>query len=320
MLFISDTVPFMTTEPLIRYHTDQLPDHLNTLYDVIRFAASAMSSANCYFGHGTDNAFDEAVALVLGALSLPHHLDSQFFVAKLTADEKQLLADLLTKRIKKRVPLPYLLHKAWFMNLPFYVTPEVLIPRSPLAESIEQSLAPWVREPESVRRILDLCCGSGCIGIACAYTFSEAEIVLADISSAALLIAEHNIQQHGLEANVTAVKSNVFSGVKGQQFDVIISNPPYVSTEEMQSLPEEYLHEPRLALEAEEEGLAIVHQILVEAADYLTPEGILIVEVGSAQWAMEQYYPDLPITWIEFQRGGEGVFTIDSESLQRYFA
>lgn len=295
-----------------------IPNTMTTLRDVMRLSASLMNEHHCYFGHGTDNAVDEAAALVLGALHLPHDLHHEYFAAKLTEAERCRLDELLQQRIFKRIPLAYLLEKAWFMALPFYVNRDVLIPRSPIAEEITRQFSPWVKNPDEVTHILDMCTGSGCIGIACAYTFPNATVTLADISESALIVAHKNIQDHGLEDYVTAVQSDLFEHLSGKIFDIIVSNPPYVSSEEMRQLPEEYKHEPILGLEAADSGLAIVKRLLKEAPDYLTEDGVLIVEVGNTQITMESVFETLPITWISFIHGGHGVFVIDAATLKEY--
>ncbi len=300
-----------------------LTPNLTTLRDVIRYAASCMGKAfeqqQIYFGHGTDNALDEAVALVLGALHLPPDLHVSFFDAQLTQTECHLLDDLLYRRLQLRIPVPYLLGKAWFMGLPFKVTEQVLIPRSPIAEEIERRFSPWVEDADQVVCILDLCTGSGCIGIACAYAFPQAEVVLSDISKEALAIAEHNIQQHQLQGRVSVELSDVFANLQGQQFDLIVSNPPYVGAQEMDTLPIEFTHEPTLALEAPADGMAIVDRILQQAVQHLSAQGVLIVEVGNSAPLVDEQYPDLPLTWIHFERGGEGVFVVHQSDLAVYF-
>lgn len=292
-----------------------IPQQLHTLRDFIRWGASRFNEAGLFFGHGTDNAIDEATTLVLHALHLPQQdLPTELFGAYLTEVEKRKVFALLERRIRERIPAPYLIHEAWFAGLSFYVDERVLIPRSPLAELIEQNFTPFVI-PEAVHSILDLGTGSGCIAIAAAYAFPEARVDAVDISEAALTVARMNIKRHGLEAQVHAILSNLFEGLKGQRYDLILSNPPYVGAVELGRLPREYHHEPKSALEAGERGLDIVLQILHQASEHLNEEGILIVEVGHSQQALIHQLPELPFMWLEFERGGHGVFLLTREQL-----
>ncbi|GBU09982.1 N5-glutamine methyltransferase [Gammaproteobacteria bacterium] len=298
--------------------TSLIPNSMTTLLDVMRLSASLMQENQCYFGHGTDNALDEAVALVLGSLHLPHDLHHEFFKAQLTDKERNILEERLSKRIFERIPLPYLLEKAWFMELPFYVNTDVLIPRSPIAEEIKRQFSPWLKNPDEITNILDMCTGSGCIGIACAYVFPDAQVTLVDISEKALTVARKNVNEHQLTDCIDVIKSDLFDQVPIQLFDIIVSNPPYVPNSEMQVLPAEYRHEPILGLEAADGGLEIVKRILKAAPDYLTEDGILIVEVGNTQITMESIFETLPITWINFINGGHGVFVIDAKTLHKF--
>lgn len=295
---------------------DALP-YLHTIRDFIRWGASRMNGAGLHFGHGTDNAIDEAAALVLHALHLPPDLHAEYFQAQLTPPEQQAVLQLLERRIVERKPAAYLTRRAWFMGLPFYVDERVLVPRSPLAELIERHFAPWLPDSRKVERILDLGTGSGCIGIACAYAFPDAQVDVVDVSAEALEVACHNIAEHGLEDQVEAMQSDLFSALKGRHYDLIISNPPYVALEELDSLPPEYQHEPRLGLAAGVEGLDVVMEILHQASDYLNREGLLIVEVGNAQYALCEAFPDVPFTWLEFEHGGQGVFLLNAAQLRR---
>lgn len=295
---------------------DNVFSHLHTIRDLIRWGASRMNEAGLHFGHGTDNAIDEAAALVLHALYLPPDLHAEYLQSHLTPTEKQAAIQLLERRIAERKPAAYLTNRAWFMNLPFYVDERVLVPRSPLAELIERHFAPWLPDSRKVETILDLGTGSGCIGIACAYAFPDARVDLADISADALAVAQRNIAEHGLDDQVEAIQSDLFSALKGRRYDLIISNPPYVGQEELDNLPSEYHHEPRLGLAAGAEGLDVVAEILSQAADYLQRDGVLVVEVGNAQYALCEAFPDVPFTWLEFEHGGQGVFFLNASQLK----
>ena len=297
-------------------HDDVLP-YLHTIRDLIRWGASRMSEAGLHFGHGTDNALDEAAALVLHALHLPPDLHAEYLQARLTPPEKQAALQLLARRIAERRPAAYLTGRAWFMGLPFRVDERVLIPRSPVAELIERHFTPWLSDGRQINAILDLGTGSGCIGIACAYAFPDARVDLADISADALDVARQNVAEHGLEDQIEIIQSDLFSALKGRRYDLIISNPPYVGLEELDNLPAEYHHEPRLGLVAGAEGLDVVVEILRQAADYLQRDGLLIVEVGNAQYALCEAFPDVPFTWLEFERGGQGVFLLNATQLRR---
>lgn len=287
---------------------------LQTIRDFLRYATSCFNEAGLYFGHGTDNAWDEAVALILHTLHLPHDAHPAVLDARLLENEKMTLLTLIEKRVTSRIPVPYLTHEAHFAGLSFYVDERVLIPRSPIAELIERHFQPWV-DPENIKLILDLCTGSGCIAIACAKAFPDAQVDACDISEEALAVSKINILRHHVEDQVTLYQSDIFSGLPRKKYDLIVSNPPYVNAEEMASLPPEYLHEPRLGLEAGASGLDIVSRILSQAKEYLSPQGTLIIEVGNSETALIEKYPQLPFTWPEFERGGGGVFFLKSEQL-----
>lgn len=288
-------------------------DDLITVRDYLRYAASRFSEAGLYFGHGTDNVWDEAVLLVMRSLHLPLENNTLFLEARLTRDERQLILERIDRRVQDRKPVAYLIGEAWFMGLPFKVDERVLVPRSPMAELLESGLQPWLAD-HPVARVLDLCTGSGCIGIAAATVFADAEVDLSDVSAEALEVARANIEIHGLEDRVHAIQSDVFDGTS-ERYDVILSNPPYVDAEDMANMPDEYHHEPRLGLEAGQDGLDIAHRILAKAADHLNPGGLLVVEVGNSWWALDEAYPQLPFTWLEFDNGGDGVFLLTREAL-----
>lgn len=287
---------------------------LKTIVDFIRWGASRFTEAGLFFGHGTDNALDEAAALVLGALHLPPDLPASWFGSRLTADERERIVDLIRRRIEERLPLPYLLGEAWFAGMRFYVNQHVLIPRSPIAELIEKGFSPWL-ESSAEPHILDLCCGSGCIGIATASYLPGSLVDLADISTEALEVARRNVTESGLQDRVTIYRSDLFEALPPKRYDLIVSNPPYVGEAEMGELPEEYRHEPLLALQANENGLEIVKRILKQAKNYLSPQGILIVEVGNSAGLLIDRYPQMPFVWLDFERGGEGVFLLSASDL-----
>ncbi|MDX1597510.1 MAG: 50S ribosomal protein L3 N(5)-glutamine methyltransferase [Marinobacter sp.] len=291
-------------------------DDLHTIRDFLRYVSSRFSASELYFGHGTDNVWDEAVQLVMRSLHLPLENNTLFLDARLTREERELIVSRMRRRIEERVPMAYLLGEAWFMGMPFNVDERVLVPRSPIGELIERGLQPWLGD-RPVGRILDLCTGSGCIGIGAATVFEDAEVDLSDISTDALNVARSNIELHELTERVRTVQSDVFDGIDGR-YDVILSNPPYVDAEDIAGMPDEYRHEPELGLAAGNDGLDIAHRIIAGAADHLNPGGLLIVEVGNSWVALEQAYPDLPLTWLDFENGGDGVFLLTAEDLRRW--
>lgn len=287
---------------------------LVTIRDFIRWGVTHFNQADLYYGHGTDNSWDEAVHLVLGALHLSPDSDANVLDARLVESERKQIFAFLERRIKERIPVSYLLKEAWFAGVPFYVDERVLIPRSPLAELIDEGFRPWV-EANEVKHILDLCTGSGCIAIACALTFLEATVDAIDLSQEALEVAAQNVKRHHVGDRVNLIRSDLFERLEGRQYDIIISNPPYVGEMDYNKLPKEYNHEPKLALEAGVDGLSIVRRILQQAVSHLTPKGILIVEVGLTQEAVEAAFPHIPFTWLQFEQGGEGVFLLTFDEL-----
>jgi ribosomal protein L3 glutamine methyltransferase len=303
-----------------KIYLDQAIEDLVSILDMVRWSVSRFNDADVFFGHGTDNAWDEAVTLVLFALHLPQDITIQtgdgLFAARLTRSERQKIAELVLKRVQTRLPLPYLTHQAWFCDLPFYVDERVLIPRSPFAELINNQFVPYVKEP---LRILDLCTGGGCIAIALAHAFPEAQVDALDISQDALDVAQINIEEHGLVERVFPIKSDLLEQVDGQVYDLMVCNPPYVDAEDMDDLPAEFRHEPALALAAGDDGLDLVEKILKSAAMNLSANGWLFVEVGNSIVHFAQRFPDLDIDMIDFDAGGDGVFAVSQATLAGYF-
>jgi ribosomal protein L3 glutamine methyltransferase len=293
----------------------QLTQELTTIRDYIRFAFSRFNASNLYYGHGTDNAWDEAMQLVLSALELPPDCERDLLKAKLTMVERRELCEYIFRRIDG-VPIAYLTKKAWFAGLPFYVDKRVIIPRSPFAELIETGFAPWLNNQET-RKILDLCTGSGCMAIACALTFEDSQVDAVDISKDALEVAKINVNKHHVTESVHLIESDLFENVVAR-YDLIICNPPYVSEEEYTSLPKEYQHEPALALKAKEHGIDIIKRVLKEAGNYLKPDGCLFLEVGNCQQLLTETFPETPFLWLEFARGGEGILLLTKEQLDHH--
>jgi ribosomal protein L3 glutamine methyltransferase len=290
-----------------------ITSRLRTLRDHIRWAVSHFHREDLFFGHGTDNAWDEARQLVLGALNLPWEIADSYLDCRLEVDEISELQRLIKRRIDDRVPTPYLLGEAWFCGMSFIVDERVLVPRSPIGELIEKRFEPWLAAEPA--RILDLCTGSGCIGIVAAEVFQEAEVVLGDLSFDALEVANQNIERHGLDERVYTVQGDGFAGLPGQRFDLILSNPPYVDAEDFADMPAEYHHEPELGLACGNDGLDLVRRILACAPDYLSDDGVLICEVGNSMVHLIDQYPDIPFTWLEFDNGGDGVFMLTQSQL-----
>lgn len=290
---------------------------LATVRDYIRWAATRFVQAGVFLGHGTETALDEAAALVMHVIRQPHDLPSGYFSAVLTFEEREAIVRLVGRRIDERIPLAYLTHEAWFAGLQFHVDERVLVPRSPIAELIENQFKPWLEEG-AVSEVLDLCTGSGCIAIACAYAFPDARVDAVDISPGALEVAKTNVEAHGVGDSVRLVQSDLYAALGDRRYDLIVSNPPYVNREEWSALPAEYHAEPRLGLESGEDGLDCVRRILAGAADRLTLNGILVVEVGSSVAALEAAYPEVNFLWLDFERGGEGVFLLTAAQVRAF--
>jgi len=282
---------------------------------MIARAAARLRRARVFFGHGTDNARDEAAALVLHALGLPHAGSAALHRRRVDRAGEERVQQLLARRIRERIPAAYLTGATWFAGARIEVDTRVLIPRSPIAELIERRFVPWI-DPRRVRRVLDVGTGSGCIAIACARALPRARVDAVDISAEALEVARGNVRRHHLTRRVRLIKSDHFSALGGAAYDIIVANPPYVGARELAGLPPEYRHEPRLALAAGSSGLDSVRVILAKAVRYLRPRGLLIVEVGNTEHAVRRTWRQLPFVWLEFERGGGGVFLLTREELQ----
>lgn len=285
---------------------------LTTLNDCLNWAEEIFSQANLHFGHGTNNAWDEAVSLALFVLQLPPDVDKSIGETILSSSEKETFIALVNRRVQDRIPVPYLTHEAWFAGLKFYIDERALIPRSPFAELIQNGFQPWLGK-RSVKRILDLCTGGGCLAIAASYVFPEAIIDAVDISAAALQVAAKNIDLHNCGERVKLIESDLFSKLKDIRYDLIISNPPYVGVQEMENLPAEFNWEPKLALASGNDGLDLVKKILKNSLNHLNSEGLLFVEVGNSMEVLEKKYPNTSFTWLEFEYGGHGIFMLDAE-------
>lgn len=286
---------------------------LCSIKDFIRYSYSRFVKADLFYGHGTDNPWDEAVHLVLGALRLPLDFDKDLLDCRLTIDEKKSILTMLNERISKRTPLPYLLGEAWFMGLPFKVTKDTLIPRSPIMALLKDEFQPWLKQYPL--NILDMCTGSGCLGITAALIFEDAKVDISDISQAALDVARQNIEIHQVEESVEAIQSDMFDKLSQRQYDLIICNPPYVDADDYQSAPLEFHREPELALTSGFDGLDFTRKFLNQAAEHLHDDGIIVYEVGNSEIALQDAFPDVPFMWVELEQGGNGVFIISKKEL-----
>lgn len=291
----------------------QAAEVLQNARDCLRWGESALRRSEVFLGHGTDDPWDEALALLLHVLALPWDTDPRMLDARLLPLEIAEYVELMRRRVNERVPAAYLTGTAWFCGLPFQVTEDVLIPRSPIAELIESGFQPWLLEPPG--RVLDLCTGGGCIAIACAHAFPDADIVATDLSDAALTVAAENVAAFDLEAQLSLRQGDGLNPVAGEQFDLIVSNPPYVDADDMASIPAEYRHEPEMALASGEDGLDFTLALLARASEHLTESGVLVVEVGNSEAALTALFPNVPFEWVEFARGGHGVFVIRREQI-----
>ena len=287
---------------------------LASIIDFIRYSASRFSAAGLTFGHSHDNPIDEATHLVLASLHLPPDIPPAYGAGRLTAAERENVLALIERRVGERLPVAYLVGETWFAGLKFKSDRRALVPRSPIAELIESRFAPWLDE-RHIDRVLDLCTGSGCIGIAIAEYNPDWQVDIVDISEEALSLARENIVFQHVEGRVEAIQSDLFAGVKGRRYDLIVSNPPYVTEDEYTALPGEYAHEPKLGLTSGVDGLDLCLRMLDEAADYLTDDGLLIVEVGESEHALAALLPQVPFIWIEFKVGQMGIFALERRDL-----
>lgn len=304
-----------------------IPVNITSMHDIILWAEDELKKNDVYFGHGTNNALDEAAYLISYCAQKPINFTDEDLAYSLTTTQRTKVAVVLQQRIEEKLPSAYITNKAYFFGLEFEVNENVLVPRSPIAELIAEEFFPWLdinshkKKHESLN-ILDMCTGSGCIAIACATVFDDVDIVTSvdavDISAEALEVANRNIKKHKMDGRVNAIQSNMFNNVPLKKYDIIVSNPPYVTQEEIDDLPAEYHQEPSLGLFAAESGLEFAITILKKAKDYLSDEGIVVIEVGNSAETLQNYYPKIPFTWIEFEMGGEGVFVLDAQQINQY--
>jgi len=293
----------------------QILTELSSIRDWLRYAVSRFEDSDVFFGHGTSNAYDEAIWLIFGFLHLPHDTIDNFLDADLTGKEKKDLLFLIEKRIKDKIPTAYLLNEAWLRDYKFYIDERVIVPRSLIAESLSENLYPWIDDPEKIFSALDLCTGSGCLGIMMAHSFQNAMIDLVDLSEKALQVAEININHYGLNDRTELIQSDLFNALKGKKYDLIISNPPYVNQTSVDSFPMEFLKEPSMALGSGEDGLDHTVRIIKEAKSYLKDDGILIVEIGHNKEVLLDKFPKLQFQWLDVSLGNDFVFMLQKSQL-----
>ena len=317
-------------------HLQEAAENLSTIRDFIRFGVTALRQYDAHLGQGTEDYFAESSALVLQTLSLDWNADNEILDAKLLPSEAAEFLSLLERRINERMPTSYLLNLSYFFGKPFYVDERVLIPRSPIVELIENRFAPYCLtetgemgaavnnlpvnpNPKTPQRILDMCTGSGCIAIALAYAFPDADVDATDLSKDALEVAQINCEHHNKQYQVALLESDLFEKIPAEnQYDLIVSNPPYVDAEDMADLPDEFHHEPEMALAAGQDGLDLIRKMLAQAADYLTEDGLIVIEVGNSEWAMKQNFNTVDFYWLQFQRGGTGIFALTAAQCRQY--
>jgi ribosomal protein L3 glutamine methyltransferase len=293
----------------------QILNELSSIRDWLRYAVSQFEDSDVFFGHGTSNAYDEAVWLIFGFLHLPHDTIENFLDAHLTSKEKKDLSFLIEKRINDKIPTAYLLNEAWLRDYKFYVDERVIVPRSLIAESLSENLYPWIDDPEKIYSALDLCTGSGCLGIMMAHSFQNAMIDLVDLSEKALQVAEINVNHYGLHDRIELIQSDLFNGLEGKKYDLIISNPPYVNQTSVDSFPREFLKEPSMALGSGEDGLDHTIRIIHEAKQYLNDDGMLIVEIGHNKEILLKKFPKLQFQWLDVSLGNDFVFMLEKSQL-----
>ncbi len=296
-------------------HFSEASASLKTVRDCLRFSVSRFNEAELFFGHGSENAYDEAAYLILHTLNLPLDRLEPFLDARLTQSELYDVLDIIERRVEQRIPAAYLTNQAWLGDLSFYVDERVIVPRSFIAELLREQLAPWVSDAERISNVLDMCTGSGCLAILAAHAFPNAHVDAVDLSPDALDVAQYNVSDYALEDRITLIESDMFAKLKGRKYDLIISNPPYVDAESVAALPQEYRHEPQQALGSGTDGLDATRVILKNAAKHLTDKGILIVEIGHNRDALEAAFPDLPFTWLDVSAGDEFVFLLHKNDL-----
>lgn len=295
--------------------TSDITNELVTVRDHLRYAVSRFTAARLFFGHGSDNAWDEAVYLTLHTLSLPLDRLEPFLDARLLPDERTALLDIYRRRCDERLPAAYLTNEAWLGEHHFYIDDRVIVPRSFIAELLDEQLSPWIEDPWAIQTALDLCTGSGCLAILTALAFPEAQVDAVDLSKDAISVAERNVSEYDLNERVSLIHSDAFSKLQGKRYDLIISNPPYVDADSVKRLPPEYLHEPEMALGSGTDGLDFTHIILREARRHLTDDGLLVVEIGHNRDVLEAAYPNLPFTWLETSAGDQYVFMLQAADL-----
>ncbi len=294
---------------------EQAQNELSTLRDLMRFAVSRFNESGLFFGHGSDNAWDEAAYLLLHTLHLPVDLLDPYMDARLTGTERAAALKIVRRRITERLPAAYLTHEAWLGDFRFYVDERVIVPRSHIAELLREQLSPWINDPWAVTRVLDMCTGSGCLAIVAADAFPEATVDAVDLSPDALAVARINVDNYDLGERVRLIESDAFTAIPAERYDVIVSNPPYVNAESMAALPEEYRREPEMALASGEDGLDFVRILLKEAAQHLNPDGLLVVEIGHNKDELERAFPRISFVWLDTSAGDRFVFMLRRKDL-----
>jgi ribosomal protein L3 glutamine methyltransferase len=287
-----------------------------TLREMLRYAERRIDAAGLSFGHGSGNAHDEAAYMMLYAMGLPPHQLEPYLDQKLNAVQRDSALQLIERRINERMPAAYLTHEAWLLGHRFYVDERVIVPRSFIAELLPEGIDPWLAEPDSVRTVLDMCTGSGCLAILAALAFPDAHVDAVDISTDALQVARRNVDEYGLDSRLRLIESDLFNGIAGRRYDLVVANPPYVDAKSMRKLPDEYRKEPKLALAAGNDGLSIVNRILRAAGRHLAPDGVVVIEIGHNRAALEKAYPRLEFIWLEVAAGDEFVFLLTAEQLR----